>query len=112
MYKGEWLPEPSFRLIPPLLFKYCYHRFPAEGIDYNIAEFVEYVNGFPLFTLTLLPGATEACFDVSIVDDDEFGGENEIPVEQVTFLYFSSSPTVVEVDIDHTLVILDNDRKG
>ncbi len=94
---------------PPL---YCDHCFPAEGTDYNIAGgLAEDVNGFPVLTLTLQIGATQACFNVDIVDDAVFDGESDRAVEQVTFSYSSSSPTVARVNLRHTLVILDNDRK-
>ncbi len=90
-----------------------YHHFPAEGTDYNIAGgLAEDVNGFPVvLTLTLQIGATQACFDVDIVDDAVFDGESDRAVEQVTFSYSGSSPTVARVNLRHTLVILDNDRK-
>ncbi len=84
----------------------------TDVLDYDIDVFAEDVNGFPVVTLTLQPGATEACYDVSIVDDDVFDEESDFPVEQVTFSYSSSSPKVARVDLRHTLVILDNDRKA
>ncbi len=73
--------------------------------------FAEDINGFPIVTLTIQPEATEACFDVNIVDDEIFDGESESSVEQVTFSYSSSSPIVARVNLRHRLIILDNDRK-
>ncbi len=99
------------QLHPPPPRKHCYHCFPAEGSDYDIT-ILDKSGEFPVLTLTLLPGATEACFVVSIVDDDVLDGETERLVEQVIFFYFSSSPTVARVNLRHRIVILDNDRKG
>ncbi len=84
--------------------------FPTVVVDYDIDTPYENQTVFPVLTLTLQPGATKACFVVSIVDDDVFDRENDRPVEQVTFSYFSSSPRVARVNLRHTLVILDNDR--
>ncbi|XP_064387784.1 uncharacterized protein LOC135335951 [Halichondria panicea] len=83
-----------------------------DTLDYDIESdvFAEDINGFPIVTLTLQPEATEACFDVNIVDDEVFDGESESPVEQVTFSYSSSSPIVARVNLRHRLIILDNDR--
>ncbi len=86
--------------------------FPTVVGDYDIDTPYENQTdrGFPVFTLTLQPGATKACFVVSIVDDDVFDILIDRPVEQVTFSYSSSSPRVARVNLRHTLVILDNDR--
>lgn len=60
--------------------------------------------------LTLQPGDTQTCFDVITVND-----LRNIPidfdVEQLTFSYLSSSPIVTRLDLQHTVFILDNDRK-
>ncbi len=73
--------------------------------------------------MTLQPGATGVCFNVSIVDDlvgpQVFLGdgnlltESDRDVEEVSFFYLNSSPPVAvdESNFRHTLSILDNDRK-
>ncbi len=98
------------------IYRYCLSHesfLYTDTLDYDIESdvFAEDINGFPIVTLTLQPEATEACFDVNIVDDEVFDGESESPVEQVTFSYSSSSPIVARVNLRHRLIILDNDRK-